>query len=895
MKKRKQELRRQISASNGAAAIEKLREKVSASIIKRVLSLPVIHNSQGIAIFIATPTEVDTIFLIKTLLPHNIHVYVPKVITTAPPTLQMVQVKSLEELDSFVQNQWGISEPVITAKSIIAKPNDIDVIIVPGVAFDATCARCGHGMGFYDRYIAEVNHARGIAGKNAPTLIGLALSSQIVESVPMEEHDFHMTYVVTPTDMFAQQLEEEDCDTDNDSDEADGEEPLTPVNGCGSGSGRGSGRGGVTSYASANDVTISIPEAKQQGSLSLPHRGRRSASLPSRTEFTQRRQSTGLHNLWAELANEHQHGRSRGDMTSLSGRLSGGITRRNNSPRSPRSLLNWKERLDLVKARDFRGGWRVVTPPPDKRQREKIFNEKFGWMSKKTAKSTNKPEWHTQLRRTRVQSSSNSATSKGGRHLAVTERQSTWVSWGAGSSGVLAQGNFDDVDTPRFTRLAKHPIDIAIGGNHVVAVDRNGMSLYTWGQNEKGQLGNGSATNTSTHVPYLVGELNTQSSSTNNQEKDSEHEMMEKTSMTSTKTPASTETPKLLKWQRRFSGTKLGESLRVPSRVQRVSCGWDHTIVLAFGGHAFGWGSNSRGQLGIGDHRAAEFGGVVATPTRITIGDQDITIIGVSTGWAHSMLLCGDGSMYGCGDNKYHQLGLALITGTNTAESCVPEMTMSPRRVEWTSSQTVIEVCCGWQFSAARTHSGQVFTWGDNRKGQCARSNRTNNIKNIDMKTIPVPTVVNFGSAASTSSIVRIACGWSHMLALDQSGNVFAWGRSDMGQLGISEAASSQTQDLPEQEDDVMVLKVAMPTERKRDNKVVQIACGSEHSMAVTSGGDLYSWGWGEHGNLGHGSNTNQMVPTRVVEFGANSGCYVRDIRCGAASVFARILRTTVL
>ena len=54
-------------------------------------------------------------------------------------------------------------------------------------------------------------------------------------------------------------------------------------------------------------------------------------------------------------------------------------------------------------------------------------------------------------------------------------------------------------------------------------------------------------------------------------------------------------------------------------------------------------------------------------------------------------------------------------------------------------------------------------------------------------------------------------------------------------------------------------------------NKIVQISCGSEHSMAVTSGGDLYSWGWGEHGNLGHGTTTNQMVPTRVTKFGAES------------------------
>ena len=115
------------------------------------------------------------------------------------------------------------------------------------------------------------------------------------------------------------------------------------------------------------------------------------------------------------------------------------------------------------------------------------------------------------------------------------------------------------------------------------------------------------------------------------------------------------------------------------------------------------------------------------------------------------------------------------------------------------------------------------------------------------------------------------------MLALDKSGAIFSWGRSDMGQLGIGESM------LPQQ-DGIAVFKITMPNAHKRENKIVQISCGSEHSMAVTSGGDLYSWGWGEHGNLGHGTTTNQMVPTRVTKFGAESGCYVKDIRSGGAS-----------
>ena len=128
------------------------------------------------------------------------------------------------------------------------------------------------------------------------------------------------------------------------------------------------------------------------------------------------------------------------------------------------------------------------------------------------------------------------------------------------------------------------------------------------------------------------------------------------------------------------------------------------------------------------------------------------------------------------------------------------------------------------------------------------------------------------------------------MLALDKSGAVYSWGRLDMGQLGIGK---STTQVLP---DDTCVYKVTVTSEEKKTkNKIIQIACGSEHSFAVTAGGDLYSWGWGEHGNLGHGTTTNKHVPTRVCNFGAATGCYVRDVRTGGASVFARVARTTFL
>ena len=82
-----------------------------------------------------------------------------------------------------------------------------------------------------------------------------------------------------------------------------------------------------------------------------------------------------------------------------------------------------------------------------------------------------------------------------------------------------------------------------------------------------------------------------------------------------------------------------------------------------------------------------------------------------------------------------------------------------------------------------------------------------------------------------------------------------------------------------------VIFDQAMP----QDSRIIKIACGSEHSMALTSGGDLFTWGWGEHGNLGHGTKANEYYPRLVTNLGAANGYHVRNIATGGAVVFALI------
>jgi len=85
------------------------------------------------------------------------------------------------------EGQYGIREP--GGHCIAVPPNRLDLILVPGVAFDVHGRRLGRGKGFYDQMLATV---RG-------TTCGVAFDEQIVEAIPVEPHDVHLNCILTPT------------------------------------------------------------------------------------------------------------------------------------------------------------------------------------------------------------------------------------------------------------------------------------------------------------------------------------------------------------------------------------------------------------------------------------------------------------------------------------------------------------------------------------------------------------------------------------------------------------------------------------------------------------------------------------------------------------------------
>lgn len=100
----------------------------------------------------------------------------------------------VDSLDDLVQSHMGIYEPV-PEKSVHIKASDADIILMPGVAFDAKGARLGYGRGCYDRFLAD-------SKDSLPPLAALAWSFQLVDEIPAEEHDVPCDCVFTEKEVI---------------------------------------------------------------------------------------------------------------------------------------------------------------------------------------------------------------------------------------------------------------------------------------------------------------------------------------------------------------------------------------------------------------------------------------------------------------------------------------------------------------------------------------------------------------------------------------------------------------------------------------------------------------------------------------------------------------------
>ncbi len=152
----------------------------------------------------------------------------------------------------------------------------------------------------------------------------------------------------------------------------------------------------------------------------------------------------------------------------------------------------------------------------------------------------------------------------------------------------------------------------------------------------------------------------------------------------------------------------------------------------------------------------------------------------------------------------------------------------------------------------ALTTTGQVYAWGSNTFGQLGNGS-------VVASDVPVPI-----DAPGGVTFTAIAAGGDHSLALSSTGQVYAWGANFDGQLGDGTTTSS---DLP-------ALVTAPP-----DTDFTAIAAGTAHSLALSSTGVVYAWGYNGSGQLGDGSDESSSTMTAVT---FPPGVLISAIACGA-------------
>ena len=189
LREEKRAIRRAMSEQRDVIAQDQ-RDEMTVHATERFLDLPEIRAARTVAGFVSTRSEIDTEPLLEQLRKRGVDVVLPRVSTgLIPPRLRFHRTKTRSDL---VFGIFGLLEPGMECPELAA--HEIDVFMVPGLAFDKRGARIGYGGGYYDELAAYV-HAHPDAS-NA-RFIGYTFEFQLVEACPSGEWDVPLDTIVT--------------------------------------------------------------------------------------------------------------------------------------------------------------------------------------------------------------------------------------------------------------------------------------------------------------------------------------------------------------------------------------------------------------------------------------------------------------------------------------------------------------------------------------------------------------------------------------------------------------------------------------------------------------------------------------------------------------------------
>ncbi|GBG29725.1 5-formyltetrahydrofolate cyclo-ligase [Hondaea fermentalgiana] len=203
----KKTLRREIATVLKNMGEDKM-HAASKQLAEHIKEIPRAQTAERVSIYLAMKNEAQTQTALEWLFDAKKRVFVPKIIGAGSEDMRMPELASLEELAGLDKFKWGIPEFTLEqleerADGVDSSVEDlVDVVFTPGVAFTTDGFRLGHGKGYYDAFLKKLQRARKAAGLPPAYTVGLSLDEQILDAVPVEDHDVALDAVATPSAVY---------------------------------------------------------------------------------------------------------------------------------------------------------------------------------------------------------------------------------------------------------------------------------------------------------------------------------------------------------------------------------------------------------------------------------------------------------------------------------------------------------------------------------------------------------------------------------------------------------------------------------------------------------------------------------------------------------------------
>jgi len=411
------------------------------------------------------------------------------------------------------------------------------------------------------------------------------------------------------------------------------------------------------------------------------------------------------------------------------------------------------------------------------------------------------------------QPSKSKAVAQGDDHACLLSTTGEVYCWGSNSYGELGIGTTQKkLAATKVTALSN--VRALRANEHSTCAITNAGALYCWGVNQSGSVGDGKQENRVLPAPVLGMGADIRA-----------------VAMGVSRTCAVKLDGTVWCWGQNHAGA-LGQGVESDSysEPRNPILAGQATLITARSAYSCAamsndgqgsadsvqcWGGNYHGVAGDGANSNR------AKPTVVLDLPGDVTAL--AAGLEH-MCAIASNKLYCWGNNSESQLGVSLFSNKNTAFA-VPGVGNGP-----------LAVAAGYAHTCVVNAAGAVLCWGRNNDGQLGDGTQTKRVS-------ATPALVLTANAAT------LALGERHSCATDTSGAVWCWGKNNQGQLGDGTT------------DDRLQPTATGPIAKP----VVKMASGSEHTCAIDSVGDLWCWGDNGAGQMGNGSSTDIVEPTKVL------------------------------